>query len=633
MKENIELQPLFTYTNNPLLAKAAVELEPELRSYIKEKLPEYMVPSYFVLLEALPTTANGKLDRKTLPEPARITREQENAFAGPRNQIEEYLVQTWKSVIFLDKVGIYDNFFRLGGDSINAIQVISRLNKKGYDLSVQDLYRNPVIAELARYIEKSGNKRTVEEPGPSDEILVKIDKEKLMQALPPGVEIEDIYPLTGFQEHMLNCYLHDPTIEPDVYTTRRNKRIPGFEIDISIFRQAFQLVTDTYPYMRTAFLWENLEKPVQIVYKKVEAKVAYHDWSHLPADRREKQLEEYLMGDYIGLYQREKPEGFRVALIKLGKREYAISSSADYMKVDGWSTTIVIDAVFRCAEAIISGDKVQLNPGSSYKEYHRWLKNRDLSKGEHFWKRMLSGCSTPTPLTSRLDPGNIPRPERGFSRQHHYLNAEEVDKLESFLKQDQLVMSTLGWATWAMVLNRCTAEEKVTFGVLLSGRTSALAHIETMVGQTINVLPAGIKVTPGKSLVSWMKEIWDLQVQHSQYDYTPQDKVREWWHIPMGQHLFESYLVIQNFPGLQDKMKKTSGTEGIRKVHQYYAKLEYPLRVDFYPEGPELCLIFHYYRKYFKDQTIKILVDNLYRLLKEIIKNPYRTVGELMSKV
>jgi amino acid adenylation domain-containing protein len=628
--KNVDPQTLPTYANNPLLAKAAAELVPELRSYLKETLPEYMVPSYFVLLEELPVTANGKLDRQTLPEPLRITREQENAFAAPRNHIEALLAQTWKSVMFLDKVGINDNFFQLGGDSINAIQVISRINKKGYNLSVQNLYRNLTIAELAQYIDKSGAKITGKEPEPADEIPVNIDNEKLMRSLPPGVEIEDIYPLTAFQKHMLHVYLNELANEPDVFVTQRTQRISQPDLDVSILQQAYRMVTDAYPYLRTAFVWENVEEPVQIVYKEVKPNIAYHDWSHLPPGQQEKQLEEFTRSDYITRYRRDQPEAFRIAVIKLGEQEYAVPSSADYMKVDGWSSNIVINGFYHCLGALLTGNTVNLETESNYKEFHNWLKNQDPGKGELFWKQMLAGCPAPTPLAARA-PGNIPGQEKGFSTQHHYLSAEETNKLESFLKHHLLVMSTLAWATWAMLLNRYTNKEKVTFGVLVSGRASALALVETMVGQTINVLPAGVKVTPGKSLVTWMKEIWDLQVQHSQYDYTPQEKIREWWQIPPGQHLFESYLVIQNYPGIRDKMKKAGGTA--RTVHEYYAKLEYPLRVDFYPAGPELCLIFHYYHWYFSDESIKIILDDLYHLVKEIIKNPNQTVGELIAEV
>jgi len=132
----------------------------ELRSFLKEKLPEYMVPSAFVFLDTLPLTPNGKIDRKALPTPDQSRPELDQSFVAPRTPVEETIVEIWAEVLKVEKVGIHDNFFDLGGHSLLATQVMSRLREGlGVDLPLRALFEAPTIAELALRVEhsKSGN--------------------------------------------------------------------------------------------------------------------------------------------------------------------------------------------------------------------------------------------------------------------------------------------------------------------------------------------------------------------------------------------------------------------------------------------------------------------------------------------
>ena len=197
-----------------------------------------------------------------------------------------------------------------------------------------------------------------------------------------------------------------------------------------------------------------------------------------------------------------------------------------------------------------------------------------------------------------------------------------------------MVLSTAAWAVWSLLLGRYTSEENVGFGVLLSGRSGALSIVETLVGQTLNVLPTRVNISRGKPVSDWLREIWDIQVELSRYEHTSQDKVREWWDIPPGGPLFESYLTVQNFPGVKESIGKSgrSSTGMNRRAHLYMAQMEYPLRLDLYP-GTELCFIMHYYRRSFCDDSIKRMIDDFHSVLLELIENPDQTVEELMAVI
>jgi amino acid adenylation domain-containing protein/non-ribosomal peptide synthase protein (TIGR01720 family) len=140
------------YANNPLQGLFADRLVPRLRGFLAERLPDYMIPSSFVLLEALPLTANGKVDRRALPAPEEERPELAQAFLAPRTRVEETLAAIWAQVLRLDQVGVHDNFFELGGDSILSIQIVAKANQQGLRLIPRQMFQHQTIAELAAVV-------------------------------------------------------------------------------------------------------------------------------------------------------------------------------------------------------------------------------------------------------------------------------------------------------------------------------------------------------------------------------------------------------------------------------------------------------------------------------------------------
>jgi len=148
------LRPWRSYANNPLQAKAARKLVPQLQAYLAEKLPEYMIPSAFVVLESLPVTANGKVDRLALPAPEPIKLEWAGGYVAPHTSIEEVLVKIWGEVLGIKRVGIRDNFFELGGHSLLATQLVSRVRDAfAVELPLRRVFEAPTIAELSKIVE------------------------------------------------------------------------------------------------------------------------------------------------------------------------------------------------------------------------------------------------------------------------------------------------------------------------------------------------------------------------------------------------------------------------------------------------------------------------------------------------
>jgi amino acid adenylation domain-containing protein len=648
--KNVNIRPWNTYANNPLIAKLGAELVPELRNHIKEKLPEYMIPSYFILLETLPLTPNGKLDRRALPlhETLQLTPGQEKELIQPQTDTEKLLAELWKQVLGIEEIGITNNFFELGGDSINAIQVISRANKQGVNLSIQHLYQNQTIADLARYVDQHHHELTAAkevfvEVDPHQP-LVNIDKEHLLRHLPPDVEIEDIYPLTPFQKQMLSHYITSSSREdePGVFVFQMLSRLKLASADILVAKEAFRELVDIYSYLRTGYMWEEVDEPILIVYKKGRAHLEYLDWSHLSPAEQDKQVHHFAAEDRCRGFERDKPLVYRITLIKLGEEDFFLVLTGDYMRVDGWSSAVIREKFFYYSMALKSGQSFELKNDRSYRGYLGWVSQQDQAKGEDFWKQMIHGCNVPTPLIDQA-PQNAAgqRKEKGFTAQHIYFSQEETDKIDSFLKQNHLVLSALGCAVWSLILNRYTSEENVIFGVLLSGRSSGLAMVERMVGQVLNILPTRVNLSQGKPVLTWLKEIWDMLLELNQYEHNQQDIIRKWWEIPPEIPLFESYFALDNYPDIKKEIKNTADLlPEETPVLEYVAQLHYPLRVEIF-QRRRLRLSMHYYQRWFSEDSyyqrwfsedsIKTMINDFYDLTAAIIKNPNQTLGKLMN--
>lgn len=142
------------YTNNPLQGKLVQKLVPQVREFVQQKLPNYMVPQAFVLLNALPLTPNGKIDRRALPAPDTANRNLTSGFVSARNAIEAQLAQVWSEVLGISSISVKDNFFEIGGHSLLATQVIYRLRDIfSVELSLQNFLEYPTIASLSQIIE------------------------------------------------------------------------------------------------------------------------------------------------------------------------------------------------------------------------------------------------------------------------------------------------------------------------------------------------------------------------------------------------------------------------------------------------------------------------------------------------
>ena len=632
----VSLRPLETYANNPLLVKITTDLVPELRSYLKDRLPEYMVPSHFVVLDALPLSTNGKLDRRALPPPFHIIMGGESDFTGPRTDMEKLLVKLWSEVLNIDKISVTHNFFELGGDSINAIRIISRANQAGLQLTIQDLYKNQDIAELARVTEKARHKEEAAEGEIIDALFSTMERGTIARRFfdGTGIEIDEIYPATPLQQHQVNYLKSFQITEPPLYLFQRSNLPMEMHLDIAVLQRAMKEITRLHPLLRTVVIWEGFEEPIQVVCHDIEPYLRYRDIGHLSPEEQEAEFEIETQREWEQGFERQKPvPPLRVCMFKRGKGIYQYFFTGDYTRIDGWSALQIMMDVLTCYAALMGGGEFQGISNDRYKYYVHFLKKQNKEAAKNYWQETFKQFTGPTPLASCCSsnkPEELEHAE-GFDRRHIYLSRQFTAQLDQLLQKNQLALSTVLEAAWAILLSAYTGCQKVSFGLLTTGRSAAFAGIETMTGQAINILPFVLDVTPGQDVITWIKQVWEQYIEWSRYEYTVIDDIYQWCGIPYEKPMLESFMVIQNIVRPTGKLKEEAASvEGINTFELFYAKMEYPLRFDIYP-GMEIGLVFNYYRRYFRDSVINKLLEAYQGILERIVKNPGQDLEELLT--
>ena len=284
----------------------------EVREGLRKKVPEYMVPTV-VVLEKLPLTAHGKVDRGKLPKPEEVLEQRGREYMGPRNRVEAILTEVWADVLGLERVSIQENYFALGGDSILSVRTIGRAREKGLDFSVQDLFEHQTIAELATVVRQEKNKQ---------EIVVlpfELVGKEVRNRLPE--DIEDAYPLTRLQAGML--FESDFTPGSRIYHI-----IIGWRINLRYDAEKFQRAVDRltrHEMLRTSIDMTTFTEPLQLVHRHVDLNVVEQDWRMKTAAEQAMELADFIERESRAAFLWKKAPLLRIFLHWLSENEFQCS--------------------------------------------------------------------------------------------------------------------------------------------------------------------------------------------------------------------------------------------------------------------------------------------------------------------
>ena len=433
--------------------------------------------------------------------------------------------------------------------------------------------------------------------------------------------IEDIYPLSPTQQGMLFHSLYDP--DSGVYFAQVSCTLTG-NLDVQTFQQAWEQIVAKHSIFRTAFIWESLSQPVQVVYRQVQVTVETYDWQELSAQKQQQQLELFLECDRQKGLQLSQAPLMRLYLIQLNRNTYQFVWSSHHLLLDGWSLPLVFQDLLNFYQTIRQGETFRYQPTVTYRNYIAWLQKQDQKQAEKFWKQKLQGFTAPTHLTVEKllsDKDGI-----SYGEQKIQFTASLTTALQSFVRQNRLTLNNLVQATWALLLSRYSQETDVVFGATISGREPSIVGIESMVGLFINTLPMRVQVAADTQVLALLKDLQAQQVESEQYSYSSLADIQGWSEIPRGTPLFDSIVVFENLP--VDAARKSHNDSFTIENIQLSQHTNYPLTVVAYP-GQQLQIRMSYDTSEFDDAAIARMLGHFQTLIEGIIANPQQRVSQL----
>ncbi|MCM0593872.1 MAG: amino acid adenylation domain-containing protein [Gloeotrichia echinulata DEX184] len=436
-------------------------------------------------------------------------------------------------------------------------------------------------------------------------------------------KIESIYPLSPMQQGMLFHSLYAP--ESGVYIEQMILNLKG-SVNVAIFERAWQKVIDRYSVLRTLFVWENRQAPLQIVLKQVNLPWTNLDWRELSPTEQQQQLSELLQTQRRLGFQFNQAPLMRCTLIKLSEDTYKLIWNSHHILMDGWCLPIIFKEVLSFYEAELRGETCYLPTPRPYHDYIAWLNDQNYVAASEFWRQNLCGFIAPTPLRVNKKPVQNQQQDSDYQELELRLSAEVSHKLQSVAQQHHVTLSTIVQAAWGLLLSRYSGEQDVVFGVTVSGRPGSLSGVENMVGLFINTLPLRLQISPQEQIIPWLKQIQQLMSELQHYSYTPLVDIQALSEVPGGIPLFESILVFENYPVDSSLMNEDNSLE-LSEI-EGFEQTNYPLTLVAVP-GDELLVKISYDTVRFESDTIGRMLGHLQTIFSAVVENPATTVGEL----
>jgi len=434
--------------------------------------------------------------------------------------------------------------------------------------------------------------------------------------------IEDIYPLSPMQQGMLFHSLYDQN--SDIYFVQFSCTLKG-NLDVSTFEQAWQKLVERYSIFRTAFIWESLNQPVQVVYRQVQVAVETYDWQKLTPQEQQQQLKVFLDLDRQKGLQLSQAPLMRLHLIQLDRNTYQFVWSSHHLLLDGWSLSLVIKDLLSVYQEISQEKTFHYQPAVNYRNYIAWLQQQDQKQAEEFWKQKLQGFTAPTPLTVEKLLPNQESSSVSYGEQKIQFTLSATATLQSFVRQHRLTLNNLVQATWGLLLSRYSQETDVVFGATVSGRDPSIVGIESMVGLFINTLPMRFQVAAETQVLALIKDLQAQLLESDQYSYSSLAEIQGWSEIPRGTSLFDSIVVFENLP--VDAALRDNNSFDIETI-QVSQKTNYPLTVIALP-SEQLEVKISYDISRFYDAAIARMLGHFQTLLEGIVANPSQRISQL----
>ncbi|MEH2073177.1 MAG: amino acid adenylation domain-containing protein [Nostoc sp.] len=592
-----------------------------LKGFLQEKLPSYMVPAAFVILDSLPLTPNGKVDRQNLPACDRTRPDLEETFVAVRNPIEKTLAVIWTELLGLERIGVNDNFFCLGGHSLIATQILSRVREVfQVELSFQQIFANPTIAGLARLIEQGNKEQQWQRPA--------------IERIPH----EGLLPVSFAQERVY--FIQQLAPENSAYQFQATMRFTG-QLNVPVLQQSLNEIVLRHEIFRTTYTAVN-GRLFQVIHPHQPISFTVIDLQTFPESEREAEAQRLVEAEVQKPLDMNQLPLIKWVLLKLNDREHLLIHVEHHMAHDGWSFNVFLGELLELYQAFSLGNSSVLpQPLLQFADFahwqREWVKSQSAQAQLAYWQQKLSGSS---PLLEL--PYNRPRPtEQTYNgdqiRVELPINLCESLRVLSRQEGVTLFMTMLG--AFLVVLHRYTAQDDLSIGTAVANRR--MQEVEKLIGMIVNNLVLRTDLSGNPTFRELLDRVRQVTLEAYANEDLPFDKVvevlkpiRNLSHNPLFQVMFsfhDSPMPDLSLPGLDISLHEPISNKSSKFDLDFLVipRSEQRVQNGAKKGAKGITLVLEYNSDLFDAATIQEMLEQYQILLESIVINPEQRVSEL----
>jgi amino acid adenylation domain-containing protein len=446
--------------------------------------------------------------------------------------------------------------------------------------------------------------------------------ERLLDRAGGRSAVEDIYPATAVQRGMIYHSQLDPTAA--VYVSSMAWRLVG-PIDVEALVRAWHWLVARHSLFRTSFMGDELARPMQVVLKDATLDIPIHDLSSVDEAERERRFAALQAESRARPFEVSRAPLMRVNIVVIGPDEHRVIWTVHHALLDGWSMPLVLEELTAAYRDFASGRAPDLAPPLPFRDYVRWLGQQDEAAAADFWAKQLLDYEPAGPLGERGD-GRADDP--GAAR-HGSLDVAigvRPDAIDELARRCRVTTSTIAAGAWALLLGRHLQTDDICFGLVVSGRPAELVDVDRRVGLFINTLPLRLRLHAGSSVAEFLREVQGSQLELSAFQYSALVEVKRWGGQPADAALFDSILVLDNYP--RDMFGADEGAVLRLEKLNSQERTNYPLTVAVQSRHG-LSLNLTYDRRVHSDEAARRYGDTFAELLRAMVADAGQRIDRL----
>ena len=579
-----------------------------IKKLCEQFLPVYMVPSIFMIMDSLPLTINGKVDRKKLLEQYEGV-DKHRIHVPPSTALEQQLHEIWTEILDKEHIGIKDNFFELGGHSLKATQMISRIYKHmDVKLELGSIFSHATIELLAQWIEENKNKQVFESITP--------------------VKPQEDYPLSYAQERL---WILDQFEENKVaYNIPLSYNMEG-SLNVPSFKKAFDSIVDRYEILRTTFTLVN-EQPRQKIHQSSDLAIGMEIFDIRATEKIDEVLRKIIEKESNTVFDLEKGPLLRAKLVQIGKEQFVFLLTLHHIITDGWSMELLTNEMGALYNAYVAGNENILPTlNIQYKDFATWQNNQmhsdNMEKMRSEWLRQLEGDIPVLELPADRKRPKVKTYNGGMANLP--FSSILLKELKVIAQENNTSLFILLLTSVNVLLHRYTGQDDIVLGTTMAGRDHK--DLEGQVGFFVNALPLRSKISDDDDLLSILDKVKKNTLTAFENQHYPFGKLIEDLDLerdPSRSPLFDVLVELVNLDFYQSKKVDIKDvTLAIYDNGYSVSKYDYSFR--FAEKNDALVLQLEYNCDIYAKTTVEKLLKHYENLLLQLIENPKAPIKQI----